>query len=414
MPHYRYQALDDSQRSISGECEAETVSQAISALAVRGLVVQSIVRVSAESLSMGLPSQQDFSGKLALPAAAPTELGRQELQSLLTKAFTQGAEVTPILRAYAQDILPPSQRQELEEVVRILETSDLEKALGGFRDHAQWWLPLLGAMEKASTPGALLERFVLRVGPARERRRQWWLALAYPLLLAGLILAVLTILSLLVVPTFQLVFDSFGIAIPFSTKTFLALSVWVRSWWVFLLFSLIAICLALIVLARVRPAVERQLVSRALARLPSAVTPRRWRSLWIGRFTAYLADLLEAGTTIPGALRVAALAVERPAISAAARRFADAIECDWFVHDASVSERLSATVVYAVQTPCEPSAQIQLLREISLCQLEQATSRGGMSAALGPISVVVIGLIIGWMVLAMFAPLVTLISALSG
>ena len=183
-----------------------------------------------------------------------------------------------------------------------------------------------------------------------------------------------------------------------------------------LLIGVLAMCLVLIVYwLRVRPAEGRKFVSHALARLPTVLTPRRLRSLWIGRFAAYLADLLEAGEPIPSALRVAALTVERPAIRTAARRLADAIERDSsLLRSERASDGLSATVVYAVQAPLQPAAQIHLLREIGNCQLEQSISRGGLTAAIGPISVVFIGLIVGWMMLALFAPLVQLIGDLSG
>ena len=172
--------------------------------------------------------------------------------------------------------------------------------------------------------------------------------------------------------------------------------------------------MVLLFTSRTRSSSGHRWVTKVLARLPAIFTPRRLRSQWIGRFADYTADALETGATMPAALRVAALAIERPSMRTAARRLADALERENVMPDPNVRERLSATVVYAAQAPLQLSAQVQLFREISRCQFELTNSRGGLVALFGPIWVILVGLFIGWMMLALLAPLASLVSALSG
>ena len=421
MPQYRYQALDESQRPVAGEVGAETVSAAISALESRGLVVQSIIRTNSEPASTSAPHATGASDKMAFAGTARTartatilEPGRQELQSLLTKTFERATAATAILRSFAQDVLSGSQRREMEQVVRTVEANNLERAVATFEGHAEWWMPLVGATAQASTPGAILDRFVQRLGPGRERAQQWWPAVVYPLFLAMLIFAVLTLFSFAVAPTFESVFDSFGMELPISTLALVGLTSWLRSWWVLLLLTVLILGMVLLFTSRTRSSSGHRWVTKELARLPAIFTPRRLRSQWIGRFADYTADALETGATMPAALRVAALAIERPSMRTAARRLADALERENVMPDPNVRERLSATVVYAAQAPLQLSAQVQLFREISRCQFELTNSRGGLVALFGPIWVILVGLFIGWMMLALLAPLASLVSALSG
>jgi type IV pilus assembly protein PilC len=75
---------------------------------------------------------------------------------------------------------------------------------------------------------------------------------------------------------------------------------------------------------------------------------------------------------------------------------------------------LTATVVYALGVEAPVASRIRLLREISSCHAERV--RVGLSWTVGvvePLAIVVVGVAVGWTVIALFLPLVRLINGLS-
>jgi len=75
---------------------------------------------------------------------------------------------------------------------------------------------------------------------------------------------------------------------------------------------------------------------------------------------------------------------------------------------------LSATVRHALDGKMPAATRIRLLDRIATCHaLRLAASRSWLSWFLGPVAVFVTGLLIFLMVVALFAPLINLVSVLS-
>ena len=86
------------------------------------------------------------------------------------------------------------------------------------------WLPLLEAGIAQGEPLRFLPEVVGEAQYANQlrRRRQW--TLVYPGVLAAMVLAVLTFLSLAVVPVFDEIYRSFGFQLPVATSVLAAFS----------------------------------------------------------------------------------------------------------------------------------------------------------------------------------------------
>ena len=417
MPNYHYRALDRKLQSVEGGILAETAAQAIADLESRGLTVQSIALLSPETKYEGITDEASSPPSDANPplsaASTDEELGRIALQSLMAKAMEQGQAITSVLRAYEHEMPTRGRRRQVQQVIRTLECGDTAQAVSQFCEQAEYWLPLFGTMAASSTPGAILDGFVTRVGKISELRRQWWLILAYPLTVACLAGAALAIISIFVAPTFRAIYLSFDLQLPASTKLLLTICDWIQSGWAILLVA-IAIGILVSVWVPVNPRFGHALSSWFLSRLPNALTPRRAKASLIGRFAMYVADLLDAGLTIPNALRVAGLAVERRTTRQAANGLAREMELQSAVSRFGTYGVLSVTLVHAVRSELSLPSRIRLIRQISQCHLERADNRAAnFDSAVGPLAIVTVGLIVGWTVLALFFPLIRLIQLLS-
>jgi type II secretory pathway component PulF len=410
MATFRYQALDQQQRWIAGELTAESVTEAIAALEARGLSVQSIARegIVAASAAESPPAQ---------PAPVDEALERAQteraVEQVLQKAFEQRDRLLPALRAYKQELAEGNSRRQLEQVVGLLEAGDVSKAVPSFSSQADAWLPLVASLSQPRATGGFLDRFVQRVGQVREIDRSWWLVLSYPVTLLGLFLGVLILLSQLLIPAFHAVM-AFQLPLPLSTRSMLLVADLLRSRETLVLAALLAGAglIATIVL-QWNPQLGRDPMRRLTSRLPSSLTPRRARAAAMGSLALQTADSLESGLASAEALRVAGLVAYRQELQQNAWRLSRALEQSPQV-EANVPA-LSATLQYALRADLPSAAQVNLCREVGECYLEQTSRRSWTwGDTIGPLGVLIAGLLVLWLVLALFQPMFGLVNALSG
>ena len=411
MPRFHYQALNHDQQVVTGDIEAESVSQAITDLEGRGLTVQSIghapLPFAAEPSALA-EAQEGVEDATGAARRGPIEGDRGQviLQAHIAGLVQHGKTIAPVLRAYAEETPPGRRRRQLHTVIDVLETGDVGRAVSTFPALSDYWVPLLAATTPSCQPDRVLAEFVARSQQTDEFRRQWWLVLAYPTLVACLAAAVVAALSFVVVPTFREIFLDFELELPAFTQLLLTLSESIRSG------RLLVIVAALLAIGLVAYSAVRLLSSSLAAALLFPL--RLGRSTSIGKLAQFTADLLDSGLNIPDALRVAGLATRRPRLSSAAADLARDIDSRSNSGRPGRQRLLTATLVHAVRAELPLPARTRLLREISQCHADRARARlSWTSGALGPIAICVVGLIVGWTVLALFMPLFDLVTGLS-
>jgi type IV pilus assembly protein PilC len=402
MPLFHYQALNANREPITGQLPAESLAQAIAQLESQGLSVQSIgnapIPVSREAESPF--ADVDASGQAVVERAA--------LQQHMQRVIERGRDILPALRAYSKELPPGRQRRQLEEVLRILERGDAAQAASTLTVLPGYWIPLLGAATSSRDPARILREFLQESERAAELHRQWWLSLAYPMLLAGMAAAVLAALSIFVIPTFRYMFADFGLEVPVLTKLVLTIAEWISSGRV-LIVAVVLIAVAI-------------LLWRATRLLPASV--QNWfsdhfgvrfgRATAIARFSQFTADLLEGELDPPQAIRLAGIATGNSPIRRAAWRVAGDIESGGDFARPASRNILTATVLHALGRDTSAATRIHLLREISMCYAERARIRLSWTRGIiEPLAICAIGLVVGVIVLAMFLPLISLIQGLS-
>jgi type IV pilus assembly protein PilC len=404
MATFQYQAFDAEGKSVSDDIEAESVGQAIVAIEARGLTVQSIGVATAAAPRNGAGFSAAHSGG---EQTAALKVEREVLQSHMATLFERGRPLLPALAAYAEELPSGRQRRRLLAVCRTLENGDQDAAAAALAEMPEYWIPLLGAATSSSDSGRVLDEFFSESQRTVELRQQWWLTLAYPVVLILLTGFVLVGLSMFVIPEFAKLFAEFDLNIPVFTRVILTTSSWLASWEglvvALLSFGFIALLLNL----------DRILPAR-LAGLGS-LRPPFGRRIAIARFARFTADLLEAGVSVPDALRIAGFAVRKAPMQQSAWQLANNLES--IAADAQLrpSRWLTATVTHALTANLPTSSRVRLLREVSANHADRVNS--ALSWTFGiiePICICLVGFAVAMVVLALFSPLVMLIEGLSG
>jgi type IV pilus assembly protein PilC len=403
MPLFHYQALNANREPIAGQVEAESLVQAAAQLEAQGLTIQTIG--TAPPPPVGAVGESPFAED---DAAGRAVVERAVLQQHLARVIERGRDILPALRAYASELPAGQRRRQLELVLRTVERGDVDEAAATFARLPGYWIPLLGAATASRDPGRILREFLDESERAAELQWQWWLTLAYPLILLVLASVVLVLLSIFVIPIFREIFTSFGLQLPRFTIAVLTIAEWVASGRLAIA-ALVVVAVAAILLWATR------LLPESLRNwFGDQIGYRYGRSTAVARFSQFTADLLEAELQTPQAVRLAGIATGNSPIRRAAWRVARELESG---RDGSrpVNRRiLTATVLHALACEAPPASRVRLLRELGVCYAEQSRRRLSWSRGIiEPLAICVIGLIVGATVLAMFLPLISLVQGLS-
>ncbi len=325
---------------------------------------------------------------MAPPKTTAASAATAALGPWIGRALEVGGGIIPALRALGAE-LSPRRRAAWDELCETLAAGDASRASRALEHDPDTWIPLLTAAAPGATTGdgaseaAFLARAV-DVVATEETNSRWWLPLVYPFFVTLLALAVTSFLALLVVPEFEKLLGDFGMRLPLATEALIGFSHFLREGW-------------------------GGLLAAAAVATALWLTANRWWPSWLrlpgsrfaqsGRFARFAADLLAAEVPQPVAIAVASRAVDPQDAMAAADQ-----QPRW----------LSATVRFALEGDLPAATRVRLLDRIATCHaLRLAASRSWISWFLGPVAVFVTGLLVFLMVLALFAPLISLVTDLS-
>lgn len=392
MARYEYRATNDQGVEVCNFIEAAGVADAAAKVEALGLTILSITVATPEHPhSVSAPADS-----LTIDAALTTATRR-----LLAE---REAIVEP-LRAYSQESARGRRQVELRQIADRLAAGDEAAVLADISKAPVAWGTLLAAAAKTDREQSLFQRFVERERPIATLRRQRRIASFYPLAVAILCLLVLWPVASFVLPSFQDIFDDFGLELPGLTLLVLSVGQFIRSGVILVLISAIAAGGLLVwALCRCFPELVSPLSNRLLA---------FWRggSLGMARLTTHTADLLKADLPTYDAVRLSGEHVygipDNQAVDLAMRLTSEPLR-------ASIAHSPRKSFDYALAAPMESASRIRLLRELSACHRERsAIAASWASGVAGPVTIVTLGLLVGGIVLALFLPLVKLINALT-
>ena len=291
-PTYRWTGRDARGLPRQGTLEAADAGLAFALLRRQGVEVEQLQR-------------QWWSRPQEVKPAAVTAMVRQ--WAVLMRA---GISLVPALELLHRSAATPALADLLARVRQDVEGGQpLSVALA---QHPQVFGPLHVSLVQAGESAGILETMLERLAQTLEKneklRARLRAALTYPLVVVVLALAVLVLMLLFVVPVFEEVFQSFGAALPWSTRAVLGLSdaLGTGAPWA----ALMALPLALLWRrAWQRPAWQRQWHRQVLG---WPVFGGLVRDTVVARWAHTLSALLEAGVPLTEALPVAGKAAGHP------------------------------------------------------------------------------------------------------
>ncbi|VVD88172.1 type II secretion system F family protein [Pandoraea terrigena] len=266
---------------------------------------------------------------------------------------------------------------------------------------------LIAAAELSGQLGPTLMRLSARYDHTRSMREKLQRALAYPLTVLGVALAVVMALLQWVIPEFERLFASAaggGMSLPPLTRWLIDISRASLTSGPWLLAGLGAA--GLVVVAALRRSMRmRRLRDRLRLRLPGA--GRILRMLSAARWARTLGTLLDAGVALPDAMDAAASACGNLVMQRAAHDVHRAVARGGRLATALEADAHWPLVIAQLCVIGEESGTLGRMLNQAAGLLDEDASHALVSACatLEPMMITFLGLLIGAMVLAMYLPM---------
>ncbi len=398
MARYRYTAVDAEGRRLTGLADADNEDMLESRLAQRNL-----------TLVRARPAPQR---RFAVRA----RIGRRELIHFcfqMEQMVNAGIGVLDGLRDYA-DALPPGALRDVVAGVaeRIEAGSTFSEALAAYPAvFSTLFVDLVRAGERSGELGAVLRHLTESLKWQDEMIARTRKALAYPAFVAVIVLGVMAFLMVYVVPQVTDFILSMEGEVPWYTRLLIAVSHTVADDWPWLLGVPVTAAVALkLLLARSEAA--RLWFDAFTLRLP--VIGPVLEKIVMARFAHYFALLFQAGLPVLECFQLCGGVVGNRHVAQALERARRAVARGEAVSDALEATCLFPRLVLRLLRIGERTGDLaQALANVNYFyrrDVDEAIER--LQSLIEPALNLIIGLLMGWVMLAVMGPIYDLIGQL--
>lgn len=426
MPRFEYIALDARGQESRGVIEATTSNDVVGQLRQQGFFPTSVVEEGKGSVKVAKKTQ-----KAITAAAAPKAkkggmvlFQKKTISSKTLMIFTRQLATLidaglPLLRG-----LNVLAKQEKDPVLRNTINSLADAVQGGstfsesMAQHPRIFNKLYVNMVKAGELGGVLELVLNRLAEFQEKaqkiKNKVVAAMAYPVIVLAIAMLIMLFLLAFIVPKFEQIFADMlgGKPLPALTQWVIAASNGLKTNWIYLFAGVAIIVTAYKMVARTPGG--RKFLDMVMLKLPLFGDLTRKSS--ISRFSRTLGTLVTSGVPILQALNITRDTAGNAVVADAVTKVHDAVkEGESIVAPLEASGVFPPMVISMVDVGEETGQLPEMLLKIAEVYDDEVDNAvEGLTSLLEPIMIVLLALIVGTIVIALFMPLIEIIKGMQG
>ena len=407
-----YRAKKKTGETVEGKIEAASKDEAIEKLSLAGYLPVSIdeavqaVNPSAPKVNSEVGHPVESKTQVALPAGGRiksrqiTVFSRQ-LASLLKSGV-------PILSAI-NIIFEQTENLYLKSVLKnicsaVKDGSTFSAALSNYpRAFSSLYVALVRSGEESGTLPAALLRIADYRAKQEEMLSRIRMSLAYPALMAVVGAGTIVFMLTFVMPRLTGIFANLGERLPIPTRILISLSQGLRHWW----FPIVLVIVAIVFFIRKQIKTEAGKLAYSLFCLHLPVFGKLILKAELARFSRTLELLLKNGISILRAIDVAIPVLENEVIKKQLRQSYKELEQGGFFGKSLKDSKIFPSFMSNLISIGEESGRLdEALAEIA-DSYEHDTDEAMKvtSSLIEPLMILFMGLIVGFMVVAMLLPI---------
>jgi len=397
MTNYNYRAKKGLQEIVNGTMEAQSEKEAIEKISALGYLPLHLEEAQG---GQGAPVASTHKSYGRIRASQITIFGRQ-LSSLLKSGV-------PILSAI-NIIREQSENVHLKAV--LFDIYNVIKNGGTFSSaleaYPKYFSVLYVAMVRTGENSGALAGSLLRIADYRTKQEEllsrFRMALAYPILMALVGVGTVVFMLTFVMPRLMGIFSNLGQNLPLPTKILLAVSQGLRQWWPGIILSLVAV----IFLVKQQLKTKMGRLSWSILKLHIPIFGKFALKADLACFSRTLELLIKSGLPILKALEISVQVLSNEVIKERLlKSHGDLEQGGSFGRSMKDSKLLPLFMVNLISVGEESGNLAGALGEVA-DSYERDTDEmiRIMSSLLEPLMILAMGLIVGFIVVAMLLPI---------
>jgi type IV pilus assembly protein PilC len=428
MPSYAYTALDARGQEVSDTLEAGNENEAIAALRQAGYYPTSVMEAgkaakAARGKTAKAPKAKAAGLKKDINISIPF-LERKTIKPKTLMIFTRQLATLidsglPLLRG-----LNVLGKQEPDPVLRKTIGKLADSVQGGstFSDglaqHPKIFNKLYINMVKAGELGGVMELVLVRLADFQEKaqklKNKVVSAMFYPMIVLVIAVAIMAFLLVYIVPKFEQIFADMlgGKPLPALTEFVIGTSRFFQNQWYMILGAVIVVVVAYSLAGRT----EKGLAIIDAIKLRVPLFGDLIKKSAISRFSRTLGTLVTSGVPILQALNITRDTAGNVVLSNAIQKVHDSVKEGESIVSPLEKSGIFPPMVVSMIDVGEETGQLpeMLLKVADVYDDEVDNTVAGLTSLLEPIMIVFLAVVVGTIVIALFLPLISIISGLQG
>ncbi|MEC8329904.1 MAG: type II secretion system F family protein, partial [Verrucomicrobiota bacterium] len=417
MAKFKYTAIDANGKQKTGTVEASSQDEASSKLSGLGLMPTKIIDIG------GSTSTSKAKNKGKKKAKKPSGFGKvikaEELATFTRQLATLLEAGLPLLRALEVMI---RQERNLRFQAVLEQIADQVKSGNTFSDglaqHPKIYDRLYVNMVRAGEAGGVLDVVLSRLAgfmeKAQKTKKKVKSAMVYPVVVVGVAVSIVALLMVVVVPKFQTIFDDMldGAALPGPTQLVVGISNFMRENIILTLILLFAGFVGLKFFMKTP-------VGSKLFNWLSINTPKVGdlvRKVNIARITRTFGTLLSSGVPILQSITITKDITGNKFYEDSLGRIHDSVRDGESLAKPMGRESVFPNMVTSMVDVGEETGELaDMLNRVADNYDEDVDNAvSGITSIIEPVMIVFLAVVVGFIVIALFLPIVEIIKQLTG
>ena len=412
MPTFQYEAMNSAGKTVRAEVQARNTDDAIQKIRDLNLFPTRVKEMAAARAARG-------ERRTRTRGLRTISIGgvRGKYLTLFTRQLSTltdaGIPVVQSLDILQQQMKAGALKNIIAGVADDVESgSSLSEAMANY---PKAFDDLFVNMVKAGETGGVLDLVLQRLAEFREKaarlKRRVVSAMIYPAAVISFACVILAVIMIYVIPKFMTMFDELEVALPRPTQVLLAVSGWAAVYW-YVLLAAPFVLLAVYYLIRLTKT-GKWTIDWAKFHIP--MFGSIFNKGAISRFARTFGTLIASGVPILEALNISRDTAGNSVLAGAISKVHDSIrEGDPIAVPLSQSHVCDPMVVNMIDVGEETgNLDTMLLKIADNYDEEVDVAVEGLRSMLEPVMVVGLGLIVGFIVISLFLPLIKLMDKLS-